>query len=120
MKKKNERSSVTLRWLKNQLREEAIKEKDEERKKKLWRWYFRAEDAEREVDILVLKAEIRALLEIAAEHGIIDRELLKLHMVRDDDEDDSEAPPKPKQSRGKKKPADDENLPKQMSLWDET
>src|SRR5687768_5435791 len=64
--KKNERSSVTLRWLKNQLREEAIKEKDEERKKKLWRWYFRAEDAEREVDILVLKAEIRALLEIAA------------------------------------------------------
>jgi hypothetical protein len=118
--KQNERRSVTLRWLKNQLREEALKEKDEERKKKLWRWYFRAEDAEREVDILVLKAEIRALLEIAAEHGIIDRELLKLHIVRDDEEDEEAPPPKEKQRKSKKKPPpEDENLPKQMTLWDE-
>src|SRR5688572_7001280 len=56
--KQNERKSVSLRWLKNQLREEAFKEKDEDRKKKLWRWYYQAEDAEYEVDILVQKAEI--------------------------------------------------------------
>ena len=33
--KKNDRKSLSLRWLKNELRNEAMKEKDEERKKKL-------------------------------------------------------------------------------------
>jgi hypothetical protein len=119
--KKNERKSVSLRWLKNQLREEAIKEEDEERKKKLWRWYFRAEDAEYEVDILVLKAEVRRLLELAVEYGLLDAEVLKLDMMHDDDEEDEEPPPpKEKKRKSKKKPPpEDENLPKQKTLWDE-
>lgn len=115
--KQNERKSVTLRWLKNQLREEALKEKDEDRKKKLWRWYYRAEDAEREVDILVLKAEVRALLQIAVEHGILDAEVLKFNIVRDD-ETDSESPPPEKKRKSRKKPPEAKNHPKQMSLWD--
>jgi hypothetical protein len=117
---KNERKSISLRWLKNQLREEAIKEEDEERKKKLWRWYFKAEDAEYEVDILVLKAEVRRLLELAVEYGLLDKEVLKLD-IGDDEEDEESLPPKPKKRKSRKKPPpEDENLPKQKTLWDET
>jgi hypothetical protein len=116
---KNERKSVSLRWLKNQLRAEALKETDEERKKKLWRWYYQAEDAEYEVDILVLQAEVRRLLELAVEYGILDKEVLKLN-IDDDEEEDEAPPPKPKKRKSKKKPPpEDENLPKQKTLWEE-
>ena len=117
--KKNDRKSVSLRWLKNQLREEALKEKDEERKKKLWRWYYRAEDAEYEVDILVQKAEIRRLLEIAVEYGLIKRELLNWDIEVDTNDEDSETPSKAKKSKPNKKPPQgDDNLPKQKGFWD--
>ena len=113
---KTDRKSLSLRWLKNELRNEALKEKDEERKKKLWRWHYRAEDAEYEVDILVLKAEVRDVLQLAVEHGIFDPELLNIEIEIDDD---PEALPKENKSgRKKKPPSDDDNLPKQKGFWD--
>jgi hypothetical protein len=75
---KIERRSFSLRWLKNELRNEALKEKDEELEKKLWRWYYRAKDAEYEVDILVLGSDVRDMLKDAVARGVFDEELLRL------------------------------------------
>src|SRR5687767_3780776 len=52
MKKKIERISKSLRWLKNDLRNEALKTDDETLQKKLWRWHYRAKDSEYEVEVL--------------------------------------------------------------------
>src|SRR5687767_9519123 len=113
------RKSLLLRWLKNELRDEAIKCTDEELQKKLWRWYYRAQNAETEVNELVLQAEIRRLIELLIVHKIIDPDRLNIEL--EDDDDDPEALPKTKKAKRKKKsPADDDNLPKQKGFWDET
>ena len=123
MKKKIERKSLSLRWLKNDLRNEAIKEEDESLEKKLWRWYYRAKDAEYEVDILTRESDVRDVLKWAIAKGLLDDELLNLNLD-DDDEDgeDSESPPPPEKKRKsrKKPPPDDDDLPKQKGLWDDT
>src|SRR5688572_6721950 len=119
---KIERRSPSLRWLKNELRNEAIKEKDEVLEKKLWRWYYRAKDAEYEVDILVLSSDVRDMLKDAVARGVFDAELLNLilELVRKKAEEEAESsPPKEKKRKSKKKPPPaDENLPKQKTLWD--
>ena len=117
----NERKSISLRWLKNAIRSEAIQQEDPELQKKLWRWYYRAKDAEYEVDILVQKSHVRDLLKLAIAKGFFDAELLNLPIEFDDDEDDSDAPPSPQDTRRKsrkKPPQDDDNLPKQRGFWD--
>jgi len=120
---KTERRSMSLHWLKNELRNEAIKEKDEELEKKLWRWYYRAKDAEYEVDILVLGSDVRDMLKDAVARELIDEELVNLilELVRKKAEAATESPPPPKekQPKSKKKPPEAENLPKQMTLWNE-
>jgi hypothetical protein len=118
---KIERRSFSLRWLKNELRNEALKEKDEELEKKLWRWYYRAKDAEYEVDILVLKAEIRNVLALLLVHKVIDVECLRNLKIEFGIEDMEvvEVPPPDKKPKSRKKPPADDNLPKQLSLWDE-
>ena len=120
---KIERFSKSLRWLKNDIQKEAIKEKDEELEKKLWRWYYRAKDAEYEVDILVLGSDVRDMLKDAVARGVFDAELLRLilELVRAKEAEQDEAPPLPTESKRKsrkKPPPHDDNLPKQMSLWD--
>src|SRR5215204_5386026 len=116
------RSSLFLRWLKNELRDEAIKCTDEELKKKLWRWYYRAQNAEYEVNELVLKAELRDVLELLLIHKVIDVERLKNLKIEFGIEDIEivEVPPPPEDKRKsrKKTPPDADNLPKQLSLWD--
>jgi hypothetical protein len=118
---KIERRSMSLRWLKNDLRNEALKEKDEELEKKLWRWYYRAKDAEYEVDILVLGSDVRDMLKDAVARGVFDEELLRLilELVRKKEEEPEAPPPKEKKRKSKKKPPpEDEDLPKQKTLWD--
>ena len=115
------RKSRMLSWLKNELRDEAIKATDEELKAKLWRWYYRAQNAEYEVNELVLKAELRDVLELLLFHKVINVERLKNLKIEFGIEaiEIVEVPPEqPKQRRSKKKPAQDDNLPKQKSFWD--
>jgi hypothetical protein len=114
------RKSLLLRWLKNELREEALKTEDEVLKKKLWRWYYRAQAAESEVNELVLQAEIRRLIELLIVHKIIDPDRLNIELERADDIELSEDLPKAKKSKRKKKAPSDDNLPKQKGFWDET
>jgi len=121
MKKKIERISKSLRWLKNDLRNEALKTEDETLQKKLWRWHYRAKDSEYEVDILLGQSDVRDVLKRAIAQGLLDEEVSDLNReVDDEDESDSEAPPpKQKKRKSKKKPPpDDDNLPKQKGLWD--
>jgi hypothetical protein len=114
------RKSHFLRWLKNELRDEAIKCKDEELKSKLWRWYYRAQNAEYEVNELVLKAEIRNVLELLLVHKVIDVERLKSLKIEFGIEELEivEVPPEEEKPKSRKKPPTDDNLPKQLSLWD--
>jgi hypothetical protein len=119
--KKIERISKSLRWLKNDLRNEALKTDDETLQKKLWRWHYRAKDSEYEVDILLEQSDVRDVLKRALAKGLFDDELSDLNLPVDDEDDDSEPPPpKEKKRKSKKKPPpdNDDNLPKQKGLWD--
>jgi hypothetical protein len=119
---KIERFSKSLRWLKNDIQKEAIKEKDEELEKKLWRWYYRAKDSEYEVDILVLGSDVRDLLKDAVARELFDAELVRLilELVRKHEADKAEAPPLPKETKpksGKQPPPRDDLQPRQLGLW---
>jgi hypothetical protein len=131
MTMKIERRSLSLRWLKNDLRNEALKEKDEELEKKLWRWYYRAKDAEYEVDILVLGSDVRDMLKDAVARELFDEELVNLilELIRKKAKEAAESPespplPKEKKRKSKKKAppeesqSEDDDLPKQKGLWD--
>ena len=124
---KIERRSLSLRWLKNDIYNEAIKEKDEKLEKKLWRWYYRAKDAEYEVDILVLGSDVRDMLKDAVAREVLDEELvnLLLEFIRKKEQEKAETPPpsKAKQPKSKKQPPPPEALeedpaPRQLGLWD--
>jgi hypothetical protein len=119
---KIERRSMSLRWLKNDIQKEAIKEKDEELEKKLWRWYYRAKDAEYEVDILVLGSDVRDMLKDAVARELIDEELanLILELVRKKAKERAETPPPPKETKPKSRkqpPPQDNTQPRQLGLW---
>ena len=125
---KIERRSMSLRWLKNDIYNEAIKEKDEKLEKKLWRWYYRAKDAEYEVDILVLGSDVRDMLKDAVARGLFDEELVNLilELIRKKAAEAAETPPPPKEKKRKsrKKPPpedalEDDIAPRQLGLWDE-
>jgi hypothetical protein len=112
---KPKRKSQTLAWLKAELRAEALKLPEGEERDRLWRWYYRAQTAEFEVNALVLEAEIRTLLQYAVEYGLIKADAVN-NLFADDEPPQT---PKPKKSRRKKSAANvDDNLPKQKKLWD--
>ena len=120
---KIERFSKSLRWLKNDIQKEALKEKDEELEKKLWRWYYRAKDSEYEVDILVLSSDVRDMLKDAVARNVFDAELLRLilEMVRKHEANDDDVPPPPKETQPKSRkqpPPEDDTQPRQLGLWD--
>ena len=121
---KIERFSKSLRWLKNDIQKEALKEKDEELEKKLWRWYYRAKDSEYEVDILVLGSDVRDLLKDAVARELFDAELLRLilELVRKQEADRAETPPPPKEKQPKshkQPPPRDDVQPRQLGLWND-
>ncbi len=102
----DDRKSISLRWVKNEIRKEAIKQKDDELRNKMWRWYYKLKDSEYEVDILVRESDVRTLLKLAVAKRWLDA--LVLTMPLEFDDDDEGVPPRPP----------DDNLPKQLSLWD--
>ena len=104
----DDRKSISLRWVKNEIRKEAIKQKDEELKAKLWRWYYKLKDSEYEVDILVRESDVRTLLKLAIAKKWLDAVVLHLPIEYDDDDEDEGVPPRPPE----------DNLPKQLRLWD--
>ena len=115
----DDRKSVSLRWVKNEIRKEAIKQKDEELKSKLWRWYYKLKDSEYEVDILVRESDVRTLLKLAVAKRWLDAAVLPLEF--DDDDDEDGVPPRPQQEskpKSRKHPPINNNLPKQLSFWD--
>jgi hypothetical protein len=117
----DDRKSVSLRWVKNEIRKEAIKQEDEELRNKLWRWYYKLKDSEYEVDILVRESDVRTLLKLAVAKRWLDAAVLLLPIEFDDDDDEEGVPPRPQQeskSTSRKKQWADDNLPKQMSFWD--
>jgi len=124
--KKIERISKSLRWLKNDLRNEALKAEDEKLQKKLWRWHYRAKDSELEVNVLMGQSDVRDVLKRAIALGLFEEEVSELNLnldIDDEDEDgkddESDAPlPKKKPKSKKKPPPDDDDLPKQKGLWD--
>ena len=105
----DDRKSVSLRWVKNEIRKEAIKQKDEELKSKLWRWYYKLKDSEYEVDILVRESDVRTLLKLAVAKKWLDAIVLTMPLEFDDDDDEEGVPPRPPE----------DNLPKQLKLWDD-
>jgi hypothetical protein len=121
---KIERFSKSLRWLKNDIQKEALKEKDEVLEKKLWRWYYRAKDSEYEVDILVLGSDLRDMLKDAVAREVFDAELVRLilEMVHKHEVDKAEAPPPPKETKPKshkQPPPRDDTQPRQLGLWND-
>jgi hypothetical protein len=105
----DDRKSISLRWVKNEIRKEAIKQENEELRNKLWRWYYKLKDSEYEVDILVRESDVRTLLKLAVAKRWLDAVVLHMPIEFDDDDDDDEGmPPRPPE----------DNLPKQLSLWD--
>jgi hypothetical protein len=117
----DDRKSVSLRWVKNEIRKEAIKQEDEELRNKLWRWYYKLKDSEYEVDILVRESDVRTLLKLAVAKRWLDAAVLLLPIEFDDDDDEEGVPPRPQQeskSTSRKKQSVDDNLPRQMRLWD--
>jgi hypothetical protein len=121
---KIERFSKSLRWLKNDIQKEALKEKDEVLEKKLWRWYYRAKDSEYEVDSLVLGSDLRDMLKDAVAREVFDAELLRLilELVHKHETDKAETPPPPKEKKPKshkQPPPRDDTQPRQLELWDD-
>ena len=104
----DDRKSISLRWVKNEIRKEAIKQENEELRNKLWRWYYKLKDSEYEVDILVRESDVRTLLKLAIAKKWLDAVVLHLPIEYDDDDEDDNVPPHPPE----------DNLPKQLRLWD--
>jgi hypothetical protein len=105
----DDRKSVSLRWVKNEIRKEAIKQENEELRNKLWRWYYKLKDSEYEVDLLVRESDVRTLLKLAVAKKWLDAIVLTMPIEYDGDEDDEEGvPPRPPE----------DSPPKQLRLWD--
>ena len=116
----DDRKSVSLRWVKNEIRKEAIKQGDEELRNKLWRWYYKLKDSEYEVDILVRESDVRTLLKLAVAKRWLDAAVLLLPLEFDDEDDEDGVPPRPEaatQPKSRKQQPVNDNLPKQMSFW---
>ena len=76
------------------------------------------------MDILVLGSDVRDMLKDAVARELIDEELanLILELVRKKAQERAETPPPPKEKKRKSNkkppPPEDENLPKQLTMFD--
>ena len=106
--------SKRLEQHQNKLRNRALKEKNEEKRKDYWGLYFDAKDMEHEVDGMVKDAHTCRLLDIMTVHGYADSIL---------DEEKNNPPPeedKPNENESDEEPPDHEDdiPPRQKGFWD--
>ena len=106
------RISRQLAHLKEELRKRALKEENEELRSDYWRLYYAARDAEHEVRQLVSDAETRNVLEIVANHGLLEILLEE----QGDNPPPADDTPKPNYSTPIN--YDNEIPPRQLRLWD--
>ena len=111
IKRKSEYVAQVMR----EIRQAALKEKNDETRSKLWRWYYRLLHGEDETALIVKDAEMRCLLEIFLSYGMLpdnwQEEIAKLEA-------------KLRAEMGNQLPVvddidDDDIPPRQMRLFDE-
>jgi hypothetical protein len=116
MKTMNHRISYHLAQLRRELHKRALKEKDEEKRRDYWRLYYKARDAEAEVNGLVADSEILTLLDYALRYGRLPenwREEIAKHLEDKADAEEKKQPPVDDSID------DDDIPPRQLGLWDE-
>ena len=67
IKRKSEYVAEVMR----EIRQAALKEKNDETRSKLWRWYYRLLHGEDEIELIVKNAETRCLLELFLTNGML-------------------------------------------------
>jgi hypothetical protein len=111
IKRKSEYVAQVMR----EIRQAALKEKNDETRSKLWRWYYRLLHGEDETALIVKDAEMRCLLEIFLSYGMLpanlEEEIAKLE-AKLRAEMEQQAPPPVADID------DDDIPPRQMGLWD--
>jgi hypothetical protein len=111
IKRKSEYVAQVMR----EIRQAALKEKNDETRSKLWRWYYRLLHGEDETALIVKDAEMRCLLEIFLSYGMLpdnlEEEIAKLE-AKLRAEMQQQAPPPVADID------DDDIPPRQMGLWD--
>jgi hypothetical protein len=116
MKTMNHRISYHLAQLRRELHKRALKEKDEEKRRDYWRLYYKARDAEAEVNGLVADSEILTLLDYALRYGRLPdnwREEIAKFIKDKEDAEEKKQPPVDDS-------VDDDDIPpRQLGFWDE-
>jgi hypothetical protein len=97
-----QRKSRIVSQLQMGLRALALREEDEEKRRRLWRLYYMACNAEHEIRSIVMDAEMRRLLDFVFPDG--------LPAIFEDE--------KPKKFDSQPPEDDDNQHPKQKGLWD--
>jgi hypothetical protein len=112
----NHRISYHLAQLRRELHKRALKEKDEEKRRDYWRLYYKARDAEAEVNGMVADSEILTLLDYALRYGRLPenwREEIAKHLEDKADAEEKKPPPVDDS-------ADDDDIPpRQLGFWNE-
>jgi hypothetical protein len=112
---RRKRKSEYVAQVMREIRQAALKEKNDETRSKLWRWYYRLLHGEDEVEIIVKDTEVRCLLEIFLAYGMLpanwQEEIAKLE-AKLRAEMEQQAPPVADID-------DDDIPPRQLGLWDE-
>jgi hypothetical protein len=110
IKRKSEHVAQVMR----EIRQAALKEKNDETRSKLWRWYYKLLHGEDEMALIVKDAEMRCLLEIFLSYGMLpanwQEEIAKLE-AKLRAEMEQQAPPVADGD-------DDVIPPRQLGLWD--
>ncbi|MDQ7024182.1 MAG: hypothetical protein Q9P01_16630 [Anaerolineae bacterium] len=107
------RSSYHLSQLQKEPHKRATRETDEDTRRDYWPLYYKAVNAEHEVRVLVMDAEIRHLLEFALAYGY-----LPDHLADEIDSSDDKA--KPAKPPAIDNGIDEDDIPlRQKGLWDE-
>ena len=110
----NKRISYHLTELKKELRKRALKEKNEEKRRDYWRLYYKAVDAEHEVDSTVADAEIRTLIDYGLRYGRLPNDWKEeLAKLQEDKAEEKKQPPVDDDID------DDDIPPRQLGLWNE-
>jgi hypothetical protein len=98
-----------------EIRQAALDEENEKLRGKLWRWYYRLQHGEDEIQLMLKDTAMRNVLEFIIEYGMLPldwkEEIAKFVAQMEADED---KPPSPVDD------IDDGDIPpRQMRLWDE-
>jgi hypothetical protein len=99
-----------------EIRQAALDEENEKLRGKLWRWYYRLQHGEDEIQLMLKDTAMRNVLEFIIEYGMLPldwkEEIAKFMAQMEADED---KPPSPVDDS-----INDEDIPpRQMRLWNE-